>query len=467
MKAKKVITTCGIILGGLAMAGGASALSYVDDSQIQFTFNSMLTMSLSSGDLTITDLAPGNSANSAPVTITVNTNSQYGYGLYATVGNTTYNNTNLNGATGATFTSVATSANATSLSGGYWGYSIDAGAHYNGLPLYTATNGAELKTTTGAASNDTTSFLIGAAADTTQTQDTYNNVINFSAVAKMDDYVPTMQEVANEPTMCATDAPLTVTDSRDGQSYTVQRLADGKCWMTSNLNLAGGTALYSDDSNVPTTGYTKASGNAYYTLPASQTITSGTSLPSSAFSDNSTAYVFNTGNKTTSQSDCTSSKPCNSYYSWLAATAGGKNASGSAVTSDGHNTAYSICPKGWRLPTATTEGVSRDNGGYTGGDFYNLAIQYGMATGNYYENPDNAPTFYSQAGPGTTPNFLLAGYYSSGSFGDGGSHGNYWSATSDSGTGGYNLHFDSGYVYSANGGGRSYGFSVRCVLAEQ
>ena len=279
-----------------------------------------------------------------------------------------------------------------------------------------------------------------------------------------------MQEVANEPTMCATDAPLTVTDSRDGQSYTVQRLADGKCWMTSNLNLAGGTALYSDDSNVPTTDYTKASGNAYYTLPASQTITSGTSLPSSAFSDNSTAYVFNTGNKTTSQSDCTSSKPCNSYYSWLAATAGGKDASGSAVTSNGYNTAYSICPKGWRLPTATTSNArAQSNNNWKTGDLYALATAYGANLKSSYYG--NSGTFYNNVNGGNAAGkapvyLLLAGRYKSGSFYDGGSYGAYWSATSSSIANGYTLAFTSGTVRSADSYCRRYGFSVRCVLAE-
>ena len=271
---------------------------------------------------------------------------------------------------------------------------------------------------------------------------------------------PAMQNLADD--MCVTSEPTLVKDTRDGKTYTVQRLADGKCWMTSDLNLAGGTALYSDDSNVPTTGYTKASGNAYYTLPASQTITSGTSLPSSAFSDNSTAYVFNTDNETTSQSDCTSSKPCNSYYSWLAATAGGKDASGSAVTGNGYDTAYSICPKGWRLPTSgnNNDSSATSTTGYKKGDFYKLAIQYGMSSNNYYQNTSS---FYGQAGPGTTPNFLLAGYYDSGSFSFGGSNGLYWSATSSSSTGGYYLYFYSGYVGSAYDRTRRNGFSVRCV----
>ena len=256
-----------------------------------------------------------------------------------------------------------------------------------------------------------------------------------------------------DPALCTSVEALTVKDRRDGKTYTVQRLADGKCWMTSNLNLAGGTALYSDDSNVADAN-TKASGNPYYTLPASST---------NGFSDDTTAYVYNSGNETTNQSDCTSSSPCNSYYSWLAATAGGKDSSGNAVTGNGYDTVYSICPKGWKLPSSGNYNDSSATSatGYKKGDFYQLSIQYGMSSNNYYQNTSN---FYNQAGPGTTPNFLLAGYYSLGSFSNGGSNGSYWSSASRSSYSAYSLSFGSNDVYSANYTSRSCGYSVRCVL---
>jgi uncharacterized protein (TIGR02145 family) len=239
----------------------------------------------------------------------------------------------------------------------------------------------------------------------------------------------------------------TLTDARDGKSYTAAKLADGQIWMTSNLNLAGGTTLNASDSDVPT--------NNYYTLPASST---------TGFDDGTKDYVYNTGNETTSQTSAAN----NSYYSWLAATAGGKDASGTAVTGNGYNAAYSICPKGSRLPTATTEGVSRDDGGYTGGDFYKMILAVKGVTSlpnGYYANPDSTPTFNTTAGPGTLPNFLLAGFYSSSSFYYGGSDANYWSSSSSSSTNAYYLTFGSSNVNSASSNTRRYGFSVRCVFA--
>ena len=255
-----------------------------------------------------------------------------------------------------------------------------------------------------------------------------------------------MQEMSfNE---CTT-TPKTLYDKRDNQAYTVAKLADGECWMTTNLNLAGGTKLDSDGSDVPA-GYTQS--NPYYTLPASST---------SGFSSETTAYVYNSGN-TTNCGASGQSTECYSYYSWLAATAGGKDSSGSSVTSDGYNAAYSICPKGWTLPTATTSNANaQNNNNWKTGDFYALATAYGANLESSYSQ--NSGTFYNNAGPGTTPNFLLAGYYISSSFNAGGTGGNYWSSTSNSSNNAYNLNFRSDRVISASNSGRKNGFSVRCL----
>ena len=246
-------------------------------------------------------------------------------------------------------------------------------------------------------------------------------------------------------------------DIRDGQTYKVAKLADGQIWMTSNLNLAGGTTLYSDDSDVAPAN-TRASGTPYYTLPDGNGY-------SGKFSDNTVAYVYNTGNETTSQADCTSTQPCNSYYSWLAATAGGKDASGTAVTGNGPDAAYSICPKGWRLPKSGNDSdtSATSTTGYKKGDFYKLATAYGANLES--SNLQNSAVFYNNAGPGTLPNFLLAGLYYSSTFAYGGSYGSYWSSSSYSSTSAYRLTFSSSLVNSAESDYRRVGFPVRCVFA--
>ena len=121
---------------------------------------------------------------------------------------------------------------------------------------------------------------------------------------------------------------VTLTDTRDNNTYTVSKLADGKCWMTQNLRIAGKT-ITPADSNV----------TANYTIPAS-------SISGFDTYDTSNAYVDSYGG----------------FYNWYTATAGTGTY---ALSTNGQNTTVSICPKGWRLPT----------GGY-GGEFYILYISY-------------------------------------------------------------------------------------------
>ena len=306
-------------------------------------------------------------------------------------------------------------------------------------------------TVTTTNNTDSCSGTTYAAGGTYTLDGTTTNSISLTAMWKKETYMQDLTASTIATLLPNVGSTATVKDSRDKQEYTIAKLADGKYWMVSNLNLAGGTTLNASDSNVPS--------DNYYTLPASTAISSGTSVPSDQFSSDTTAYVFNTGNNTTT---CNSSTPCNSYYSWLAATAGGKDSSGNAVSTNGYNAAYSICPKGWRLPTSTTSNASaQSNNNWKTGDWYALATAYGAnLESNYYQN---SGTFYTNAGPGTTPSFLLAGFYSNGSFYNGGSYGYYWSSTACSSTGAYGLDFNSGYVYSALSYYRRRGYSVRCV----
>lgn len=245
-----------------------------------------------------------------------------------------------------------------------------------------------------------------------------------------------------------TTTPKTVYDKRDLKAYTVAKLADGNCWMTSNLNLAGGTALSANDTDVD------ASYISSFTTSNNLTKSGGTIvLPASSqsgFSTNNYSYVYNSPS-----TDCSSSTGCYGYYSWDAATLG----SGRSISTDNTDAPYSICPKGWKLPTSRT--TSATNWQITS-NFYALAHQYGLDSTTSTNESDNG--FYTLAGPGTTPNFLLAGYYDEGSFSSGESYGYYWSATSRSSTSGArSLNFDPSTVDSATNDYRSFGTSVRCM----
>lgn len=194
MKVKHIITTGGILLGGLALAQSASAVvTYKTSSDVQFTFNSTLTLSVED-DFVITDLAPDASKDSNEVDVVVSTNSAAGYTLSGTVGDSTYTDSNLTRVDGSTLDSSSvftmTAGSLTTLASGTWGYLINSGTTYGALSTSTETtlNKTTNASGTGATGYDggaTTTMKIGARAASDQRSGDYKNVINFSAVANV------------------------------------------------------------------------------------------------------------------------------------------------------------------------------------------------------------------------------------------------------------------------------------------
>lgn len=260
---------------------------------------------------------------------------------------------------------------------------------------------------------------------------------------------------------------VTLYDARDNQAYRVAKLADNKYWMVENLNIAGGTALSSEDTDfdasyeLPATdGWTVADGKLVLPASAIKNVDNNTLTDNTQFSIDNYAYVFNSGNKENCGLE-NQNIPCYSYYSWDAATLG----SGRALTAENTDADYSICPKGWRL---LASGNSSNNE-WKRGDFYVLATAYGAnLESNYYENSSvTSANFYNNAGPNTTPDFLLAGYCVGGSFYSGGSGGNYWSATSvSSSSSARSVSFSPRGISSAGSRYRKVGNSVRCLFGD-
>ena len=194
---------------------------------------------------------------------------------------------------------------------------------------------------------------------------------------------------------------VTLTDTRDNNTYTVSKLADGKCWMTQNLRIAGKT-ITPADSDV----------TANYTIPAS----SISGFDSGAY-EASNAYLDSDGG----------------LYKWYTATAG----TGTYYMSSG-NTTVSICPKGWRLPT-----------GGNSGEFQTL-----------YNNYPSSSALRSDP-----VNLTLSGSVYNSSRYDQGSNGYYWSSTAHSNKGvyAYDLFLTASTVYPTYYGGKNGGRSVRCI----
>ena len=268
----------------------------------------------------------------------------------------------------------------------------------------------------------------------------------------------------NTPKLYMQDATLadcgkTMYDKRDlgtETAYTTAMVGD-TCWMTTNLNLAGGTALSADDTDV-TSAYISSFTTSNNLTKSGNTIVLPASTTDSGFEEDNYSYVANSGN---ASSGCSSAPGCYSYYSWDAATLG----SGRSISTDNTDAPYSICPKGWHLPnTYNGSGTAAE-----ATDFRALMIALGGSNSVQTYNSSTTPTgaTISSALQADPYNFLLGGDYYGGSFYDGGSFGLYWSATSySSSIRARFLRFDSTDVYSALYNRRRYGFSVRCVFGE-
>ena len=218
---------------------------------------------------------------------------------------------------------------------------------------------------------------------------------------------------------------LTVYDKRDGQRYTARRFNNGDCWMTTNLNLAGGTTLEHTLTNVPEGYSTETAGFVNGdTLPVSST---------EGFSDDSTAYVYNSGTIT-----CDGENPCYSYYSWPAAKAGYTE-----------STDYDICPSGWKMALNFSGGQ-----GYVAKKYFDGSASSGSATNNQLIDLFLVP---------------FVGYYSDNSFLTDSSYCNktFWFSTPVDETNSKLALCLSKAGYATKGGAdrsRSEGHAVRCII---
>ncbi len=269
---------------------------------------------------------------------------------------------------------------------------------------YSFTSWSATSGTVGSVSTQTTTYIIGTA-----------NATLTAAASFTGTYIQNLSASS-----CTTTAS-TVYDSRDMHAYTIQRLADGKCWMMENLDL-GRTTLTTDltstNTNLSTT-VTASTFNSWKKNSGTATNTAGEFI-------------------SVSGSDATSGTPYGTLYNYYAASAG--TISGSTNSS---NASYDICPAGWRLPT-----------GGSSGEFQALYAEYNS----------NALMRASIENNGAA--FALAGLFYSNTPASQGSYGYYWSSTRNSNTYMYSLSLNTSNVYPANGDNRNGGLAIRCVLDE-
>lgn len=202
MKRNIIITIIStIILLGISN-NSASALTYSNNVDLEYTFAPTLDVSFSSNaGFVIEDLTPGTAADSNVVTVTASSNSSDGFTLAATAGKSgdSYRNNNRLVHSNNTnyFESIATNADTTldNLGTNKWGYSVctavtnntcSTWSNYNGLPAVGST-GTELAETNSAGSTSV-DMKIGASSTNTQVSGTFTNNINFAMTAKIVTY---------------------------------------------------------------------------------------------------------------------------------------------------------------------------------------------------------------------------------------------------------------------------------------
>ncbi len=378
-----------------------------------------------------------------------------------------------------------------------WGYSLDA-TNFSKVPAsdspVTIKNGEKTTSTSNTSAYEDTTVTFGVKVDGAIQSGAYSNTVVITAIPQ-DAEVPAnffnitkMQEMTHEicadteiPTPSASETTTltaadwnsgsrtgipttTLLDDRAGQvSYTVKKLADGKCWMTENLALPAGAVLSASDSDLDGVEVTS------YTLPSS----------SNPFVNDPAQDIeaMNSDYTTDTTSEPRGYKAGN-FYSWRTATAGtGRGAGsnpgtgvltdvfGTDMTVQNNNTLVSICPKGWRLPTD-----GNPDGGTTGittpgsatnlvnGDFTALINAYGGSDG-YADG-----TAYTQlTGTSYGPNLSLSGHVYTGGRGSAGSRGYFWSSTVDNYRNAYFLYLNTSSVNSQLSNNEYFGYSVRCL----
>lgn len=221
-----------------------------------------------------------------------------------------------------------------------------------------------------------------------------------------------------------------VTDSRDNKTYFIQKIADGNCWMLTNLSYSGGGENTHGDVRPLVNG----TGDATLSYVEPRFYVHASANPT-AFPAEPSTHSAGGGNAVTG------ARQYGYLYNWCAAM-GAQYLTGACSVSPlpGPDKNASICPAGWRLP----------NGNIATEDF-----------GKLNETINNN----SSAHTGVYQSHLLmqySGRWYSGSFGFQGSRAFFWSATHNGTSAALAIDVTSSQVGSSSST-KTYGYAVRCI----
>lgn len=483
------------VLGlGFVIENKTSALTYQTQIPVQFSFEPELSINLSSSDLIISNLTPGDSGDSNIITVGVSTNALYGYTLSATVGTKTGASTALANTSNSNYKFNNLSNSVSSLANipdNNWGYSYSsdngttwvsgntgsASAGYAGLPLDNNTNADErgkggvlLINNDGTSNTNSVKFKIGAKASSTQPSGEYTNVINFYAVTNPEPMtLYNAYRAANKPLyngyyalqdltfqVCGNaevigdSSKMQAIDTRDGSIYWVTKLADGNCWLLDNLTLdltnpAVLSGLSEDNTNASNTtlNYLKNGGGD----TDDQYATSGVSnwVDGYSYSD----PLVNMDSKEIVPSDSASTAGAwkiGGYYNYCAATAGSYcYGDGESYETSSDDATEDICPAGWKIP------ADQYDEGYAN-------LIYSM-----FDDVDISSDPTASASFRSALRLPLSGFFIEGSIYYQNSDGSWWSSSPGSDSDILALGADTSIIYTTNSEDRSHGTSIRCM----
>ena len=385
----------------------------------------------------------------------------------------------------------------------HWGIKVNTDASTalteNAYIPFATTN--KVSYSTGPVADSNTTVTLAAKTDTDQAAGLYELVLKFTAVPRITgtvgiDDLYYMQDFrylsatdrTNVLNSMTTNEQYRLIDQRDNNAYFISKLADGKVWMTQNLDHAissnvtynhDTTDLGYGDSTVQTwTPSTTATSPATISdagwVPGTSTgvVTDWSTDGNTArWAEGGTHYIYTDGSNSgateiyDSESECVAAghaiSECDHYrvgnfYNWAAAVALN---SASGITGNKDVAKESICPAGWRLPLGPT--------GSAGSEFNTLLSLAGVADGTDTGSGDIINVGYQTNGwykLSTHPlYFTRAGTLWSADYDSTTSALGYWSATSYNGSHAYHLGAYSGGLYPASRNNRGHGFSVRCV----
>lgn len=179
-------------------------------------------------------------------------------------------------------------------------------------------------------------------------------------------------------------------DARDNRTYWVQKLADGRCWMLTNLAYSGGGVnTYGDVRGLTNgTGSTDNYGTPFYAIPPSANVTTNPTAPSTSTDGGATGTQYGY------------------LYNWCAVMGGQATTACANANGLPADASISICPAGWRPATATANGEIPS---------LNTLINSGLST--------------TDAGWRATLYVQRSGYQSANTMNGQGSYGYYWTGT--------------------------------------